>query len=352
MIILREEECLHGSYINIAQQGQYSQSLRSGSFIVGQRIYKLSRSAANSQWEQFEKAVATFVRALTPNAVVKHSPRLPDKHTGRPRQRDVWVEAMVGMFPIKILISCKRLKRRINEQDMDAFHGELDSSDADKGVIYAFSGFTTPALTKAKALSISCCKLYQDSPAELPDSLMFVFYCCGQSWQLRLNCEALDHWGTTSFDEVFSLRNHSGDSKTVLEMLLVGFTEGEEKAICAVTGTGRFPEDWTTSLEIRAESNDEPPLRISLHGKWKVYRAKVEAHLLNGSYSFTENSFAGSQTSPSIDMQGSNPGPGWELTADRPAHLRLGIGMVILRGGNIREGLQEHFAGKKLSELK
>ena len=101
-------------------------------------------------------------------------------------------------------------------------------------------------------------------------------------------------------------------------MLLAGFSEGEEKAVRAVTGTGCFPEDWVTSFEIRAESSEAPPLRISLHGKWKVYKAKVEAHLLNGSYSFTENSFAGSQTSPSIDMQGSNPGPGWELIADRP----------------------------------
>jgi len=312
----------------------------------------MSRSVANRQWEQFEKAVAAFVQALTPNAVVKHSPRLPDKHTGHPRQRDVWVEAVVGMFPVKILISCKRLKRSINELDMDAFVGELDSSGAHKGVVYAFSGFTAPALTKAKALGISCCKLYQNSPAELPDSLMFVFYCCGQSWQLKLNSEALDYWGTATFDEVFSIRNQSGDSKSLLEMLLAGFTEGEEKAVHDVTGTGRFPKDWMTSLEIRVESNDVPPLRISLCGKWKIYRAKVEAHLLNGSYSFTENSFAGSQTSPSIDMQGRDPGPGWELTTDRPTHLRPGVGMVILKGGNLREGIQEHFAGKKLSELK
>jgi hypothetical protein len=312
----------------------------------------MSRSAANSQWEEFEKAVAAFVKALTPNAVVKHSPRLPDKHTGHPRQRDVWVEAMVGMFPVKILISCKRLKRKIDEQDMDAFWGELLSSGAHKGVIYAFSGFTTPALAKAKILSVSCCKLYMNSPAELPDSLVFAYYCCGQSWQLRLNSEAIGHWGTATFDEVFSLRNESGDPKTVLEMLLAGFVEGEQKVVRGVPETGGFPEDWATSVEISARSNKFPPLRITLQGKWKIYRAKVEAHLLNGSYSFTEDSFVGSQTSPTIDTQGPNPGPGWELITDRPKTLPPNVGVIILQGGNLREGIQEHFAGKRLGELK
>ncbi|MFH1126096.1 MAG: restriction endonuclease [Candidatus Altiarchaeota archaeon] len=312
----------------------------------------MTHSAANSQWEQFEQAVAAFIRALTPNAVVTHSPRLPDKHTGQPRQRDVWVEAIVGIFPVKILISCKRLKRRINEQDMDAFVGELLSSGAHKGVVYAFSGFTAPAITKAKTLGISCCKLYQNSPAELPDSLMFVFYCCGQSWRLRLNGEAFDHWGTTSFDEVFSIRNQSGDPRTVLEMLLASFTEEEERVVRDATGIGRFPEDWTASLEIRTGSNDVAPLRISLDGKWKVYRAKLEAHLLDGTYSFTENLFAGSQTSPWIDTQGPDPGPGWELITDPPTRLQPGVGMFILKGGKIKEGLIEHFASKKLSELR
>jgi len=308
--------------------------------------------STNSQWEQFEKAVAAFVQAFTPNAMVKHSPRLPDKHTGQPRQRDVWVEAMVGIIPVKILISCKRLKRKVNELDMDAFHGELNSSGAHKGVIYAFSGFTKHALTKAKALGISCCKLYQDSPAELPDSLMFIFYCCGQSWRLRLNREALTYWGSVSFTEIFSIRDQADGSKTVLETLITGFTEGEEKAVRNVTGTRRFPEDWVTSIEIKGKANNVAPLRISLHGKWKIYKAKVEAHLLNGSYSFTDNTFAGSQTSPSIDMQGSNPGPGWELTAERPTQLHPGVGVVILRGGNIRTSLQEYFAFRKLSDLK
>gem|GEM_PF-1982878 len=96
-----------------------------------------------SEWEDFERAVAAFVKALTPGARITHNARLPDRHTGRLRQRDVWIEARIGPFPVAILVSCKRLKRKINEQDLDAFIGELSSSGAHKGVLYSLAGRTT-----------------------------------------------------------------------------------------------------------------------------------------------------------------------------------------------------------------
>ena len=59
---------------------------------------------------------------------------------------------------------------------MDAFIGELLSSGAQKGVIYSFSGFTKPAIDKAQAKGISCCRLYQDETTNLPESLLFDAY--------------------------------------------------------------------------------------------------------------------------------------------------------------------------------
>ncbi len=305
-----------------------------------------------AHWEEFEKAVASFVKALTPNAAVRHNVRLPDKHTGQPRQRDVWVEAVVGMFPVKILINCKRLKRKINQQDMDAFIGELGSSGAHKGVIYAFSGFTDPAITKAKQKGISCCKLYQNSPAELPDSLIFLFYCCGQSCRISWASPTPDYWGAKKFDDVFLIKNRLDDSRTVPETLLSTFAEGEEKAVRDAANEGHFPANWTNSVKIsRLDQNEASHLIISLEGKWRIYRAKLEAHLLEGSYSFTENVFAGSQTYPSIDMRSVHPGPGWELITNPPDRLQPGVGMAILQGADIKSSICEHLSGKKLSEM-
>jgi hypothetical protein len=105
------------------------------------------------QWRQFESAVATFVAALDSTATVKHDVRLPDRHTQRPRQRDVWVEARVCQhFPVNVLISCKRWRRTMSQTDIDAFNGECQSAGAQVGVIYAFGGYTKPALEKAEQL--------------------------------------------------------------------------------------------------------------------------------------------------------------------------------------------------------
>src|SRR5262245_60861561 len=103
--------------------------------------------ARDREWRQFEKAVARFVAALDPKARVRHDVRPLDKHTRKPRQRDIWVDTSIGgVIPLSILISCKRYKRRLDQQHVDAFHGELLSSGANKGVLYSYSGFTSDAI--------------------------------------------------------------------------------------------------------------------------------------------------------------------------------------------------------------
>ena len=122
-------------------------------------------------WKQFEIAVRNFVAALDPSAEITHDAIIPDIDTGLPRQRDVWVEAKFGQhFPIKILLSCKYWEEKLNVQDIDAFLGELRSSGAHKGVIYARTGFTQPAIGKALANDVWCCLLYRNQPPDLPDA--------------------------------------------------------------------------------------------------------------------------------------------------------------------------------------
>ena len=127
------------------------------------------------KWKEFEKAVARFVGALDPKAKVNHDVKLPDFHTSKPRQRDVWIEAKVcNHFPINVLISCKRLKRKLNQKDIDAFNGELASSEARLGVLYSYSGFTVNAIEKAKRLGISCCRLFENKSPDIPLNLIFM----------------------------------------------------------------------------------------------------------------------------------------------------------------------------------
>jgi hypothetical protein len=72
----------------------------------------------------------------------------------------------------------------------------------------------------------------------------------------------------------------------------------------------------------------------------------LEAHLLNGSYSFTEQSFIGSQTGPIIDSQGPHPGEGWEELTERPVDSTGRMVIVFLNSAEqitaqLREGLED-----------
>jgi Restriction endonuclease len=121
------------------------------------------------EWKRFEQAVAAFAAALDPSATVKHDLRLPDRHHGRRRQRDVWIDAKIGgHFPVSVLVSCKRTKRKLNSADVDSFSGELASSPARVGVLYSYSGFTQGAIDKGRVLGISCCRLYSGKGPEIP----------------------------------------------------------------------------------------------------------------------------------------------------------------------------------------
>jgi len=122
----------------------------------------MPRRSANRKtpaWKAFEQAVAKFIRALDPKAEVLENAKPPDIDTGRKRQRDVMVKATVcGHYPVPILVSCKLKKRRLSQEDIDHFVGEIRSANAVMGVIYA-KGFAQPAIEKARKLNIPCCIL-------------------------------------------------------------------------------------------------------------------------------------------------------------------------------------------------
>ena len=179
------------------------------------------KSSASPDWKLFELAVAQFIAAIGQGAKVTHDVRRPDVHTGHARQRDVWVEwSFGGHFPAKALISCKHWAVPLDQSDLDHFNGEFISSGAQLGIIYSKAGFNGRALEKAMALGFHCCQLYDDEPAELPESL-----AVGLAYNFRLRLGMLVH-GSAEFyrfkqwKEVLDLPSASG---TVRSVFVQGF---------------------------------------------------------------------------------------------------------------------------------
>ena len=95
------------------------------------------------------------------------------------------------------------------------------------GVLYSKSGFTKPAIKKAEANGIICCRLYENEPADLPSSIWIRHYQCKSALQLELvsnpTDSKLETWGDlfiVPFQET-----------TVLDTIASVFSENEQKAV-------------------------------------------------------------------------------------------------------------------------
>ncbi len=279
--------------------------------------------------------------------------KLPDAHTFKPRQRDVWIETNVcNHFPLKVLISCKRLRRRINQQDIDAFNGELISSDARLGVLYAYSGFTSNAIEKAKKLGVSCCRLFDNEPADIPESLIFVeSYCCTPRITVSVMAPLDQHWNLTTWNELFSLQfEDEGSSMSVIDSIVRSYHTGEKEAAREASKTF-FPQNWESILECTKENTTKKTIKIVIRGSWNVYEGRLEAHLLMGSYNFSNGQFLGTFSTPFVDTQSSHPGPGWTLIDGTPgmSTMKPFKSLFIMSGGNAKESLLEQLGPRPIT---
>jgi len=225
------------------------------------------------------------------------------------RQCDVWVNAKIGgHWPISILISCKDHNQKLDVGDIGAFNDEVRSTSASTGVIYSRAGFSEPALEKAVANGLSCCKLFQNQPPQLPAKLWFDSFACSAKMGLFIVGDNIPSQLST-WDDLFSISFANGES--VLDLLQETYHKFESAAVSEITKTGQFPNNWAVDINLSSEEPERPALVLRIEGIWKKYRGRVEASFINGSYCFNNDSFAGTQSTPFIDTKSTHPGEGW-----------------------------------------
>jgi len=303
------------------------------------------------EWKQYEMAVSNFIQALDPNAKVRHNIQTPDKHTDRLRQRDIWIEAkLLDHFPVRVLVSCKRLKRKLNEQDIDNFHGELQSSNADLGLIYSYSGFTAQSIKKAKKIGIQCCRLYQNQPPDLPELIVFHAYCSTSRLNLNLQNIPSSGWNIEKWDDLLNIETESSDNKrTIYEIIIQSFHAMERKCIKEINSETTFPKNFAETIQISEDGPDCEPINLQVQVIWTIYEAKLEAYLIDGSYSITSGDFKGRQIIPSIDRFGEGPGPGWQPLDKRPENVKRPFVQCILFKPDVENSLREYLGPKPIS---
>ena len=279
------------------------------------RVTKLS----DPLWKQFELAVAEFVSALDPSANVQHDVKLPDRDTGEPRQRDVWVEAkLLGHFSVNVLISCKRTRRKLDQQDIDAFAGELSSSGAHFGVIYSDSGFTKPAVAKARARGFSCCRLYAGEAPDIPDALVIRAYCASPKLQLAFKNRPPKYEQLRTFGDLLAAGVETNDGRvSCLHLIANAYRNVERFALDKISGSA-LPKAHECQLKLLGLFGQPEPLEVVIGVRWQFWRSRLEANLIDGSYNVTNGEFIGALRGPAIDLRGASPGPGWESISELP----------------------------------
>lgn len=299
-------------------------------------------AAKDPDWKRFEEAVAAILQALDPKAKVTHDVHLPDADTGKLRQRDVWVETSLGgHIPIKILVSCKKKKSKLSQKDIDDFIGELRSSGANKGVIYSFAGFYKPALEKAEKVGVSCCTLFENRAPDIPNVLKFSAYCFQEQFTFTRIGGALET-NEQIRDLLASEIEIDGNTQQIASVLAARYKAASPKLDGVILSPMPSPPTWSADLTVDGGTS-VGPITLRLESGWKVYSAKVEGWLLNGSYSFGNDDFQGSISTPWIDRMGAHPGPGWELLEDGADRVTQNIISCFLYGADPEPPLRERY---------
>jgi len=299
--------------------------------------------------EQFEKDVWAFVKALDPAAQVLFDHKVRDKDTGSLRQVDAWINAKFGKhIPISILVSCKNYTRKLDVTHIERFAAEVSATCASTGIIYSSFGFTRPALAKANSKGLSCCRLFRNEPAHIPDRLVFWSYCCTPRIALFLiepNAKLLKERKILYWDDLLDMQVTKDE--TLLDHIATDFLRYEQLAAKPKAAGNLFPQNWQVEFAFSPETKPSWLFKMRVSGSWKIYRGRRDAHLLNGSYCFSNKSFSGSMTSPPIDTK-EPPGPWWQPIDRHLKDLPDPRMVAILFGSDVKATIRSHFARKRI----
>lgn len=271
--------------------------------------------------EHFERIVAEFARELMPEAVVRFDARIPDVDTGTLRQADAWISYRLGdHIPINVLISCKDHARAMDVGEVETFAAEMRSLGATHGVLYSRSGFGDNAIMKARALSINCCRFFEDAPPEKPSELLLAAYAALPSYHLTVEPQGPDAPSHLLWRDVLPLRARLGESDAsvaaVIEAASIGLFEYSDAS--GFDGSEQNgPQDARACVVIKSRSGC-PPFRVTILIVWSWYSATLNAFRLHGSFNVSAPDFKGKATVPFLPLDGIL-GEAWQPSGPPPA---------------------------------
>jgi hypothetical protein len=121
--------------------------------------------ASRMTWDEFETVVARLQTTFNKSGVVTQNEKLLGKLSDRKRQIDICIRTTVGTESVLIIVECKKLNRKVEVKDIEAFIGVKADVGAQMGIMVSTEGFSKSAYKRAKDENISLYK-YQDTQKE------------------------------------------------------------------------------------------------------------------------------------------------------------------------------------------
>jgi hypothetical protein len=97
-------------------------------------------------WRNFELAVTALHQEF---GIASHNVKIKGK-SGVHHQIDAVLEKNIGIYPFKMLVSCKHWNSRVKKEHLVAWHGIVDDCSASGGSVFSRVGFQSGAITYAK----------------------------------------------------------------------------------------------------------------------------------------------------------------------------------------------------------
>ncbi len=104
---------------------------------------------------EFEELITVIHKKIDKDADVQMDQRIKGVNSKIDRQVDVLLTTRLCLYPLKVAIECKNLKRRVDVGVVDGFIGKLKDIEANKGILISKSGFTKGAINLAKENQIA-----------------------------------------------------------------------------------------------------------------------------------------------------------------------------------------------------
>ena len=123
---------------------------------------------------KFQKLITAIHACVTNKVCVEESAFLVDRETGKEREVDILIKSQLGDYPVVLSIEVTNRSRRAGSGWVEEMAGKHQALLTDKLVLVSKSGFTKPAMQKARVRGIEALTIKE---------------ACATDWKLALRLE-------------------------------------------------------------------------------------------------------------------------------------------------------------------